>query len=345
MRECLAFFALCFVPPAMAGTAPSVTPEQFRGWFDTAHQGRLEIPEPVLHSARGFRYVFICGLFNEKIPGYFAQNVKELRSRGIPRSSIHLIKPDSQQTIDENARAVRTELQSIAEQGPERLVLIGHSRGACDALVFAMQNPKFFEQHVHAMFLIQGPFGGTPVADYVAGEGAAMDRRMPTGYRLMGQAIGRAEPYLFKQDTHVAIASLNRKDSESFWKEILKSQSEAVPIVAPRTFYVTSQTSPSHHPLFQRVTGWYLGTYYGLNDGMVALEDQSLPGLGTVLAVLDAGHTDFTRRFPAARPKRRLRDALVDSIIMAVGNSNEKLAKPPSATRAHAPEPVPSSAH
>ena len=70
------------------------------------------------------------------------------------------------------------------------------------------------------------------------------------------------------------------------------------------------------------MTGWYLGTYYGPNDGLVALEDQSLPGLGTVLAVLDVGHTDLTRRFPAARPKHRLRNALVDAILMAVGTQN-----------------------
>lgn len=159
-----------------------------------------------------------------------------------------------------------------------------------------------------------------------------MDRRMPTGYRLMGQAIGRAEPYLLEEGAHSALASLNRRDSESFWKEALKTHRAAVPIVAPKTFYVTSRTSPSHHPLFQRVTGWYLGTYYGPNDGLVALEDQSLPGLGTVLAVLDAGHMDLTRRFPAARPKHRLRNALVDAIIMAVGTQAEELARQPGGT-------------
>ncbi len=232
--ELFTLLALCFVAPSPTVTAPSVTPEQFRNWFDAARRGKLDIPDNILRDASGYRYVFICGLFNENMPGYFTQNVKELRAKGVPRPSIHLIKPDSQQTTEENARSVRTELQRIAGQGPERLVLIGHSRGACDALVFALQNPKFFKEHIHAMFLIQGPFGGTPVADYVAGEGTPMDRRMPTGYRLMGQALGRAEPHIVKQDTHVAITSLNRKDSESFWKATLQTHSAAVPVVAPR---------------------------------------------------------------------------------------------------------------
>jgi pimeloyl-ACP methyl ester carboxylesterase len=210
-------------------------------------------------------------------------------------------------------------MQAIAALGPEQLVLIGHSRGACDALAFALRNPEFVKQRIRALFLIQGPFGGTAVADFVAGEGQPMDRRMPAGYRLMGRVVGGLEPRVLEDNTHQAIASLNRKDSEGFWNEALFTHRAAVPVVGPKTFYVTSRTHPSHHPIFQRITGWYLGTYYGPNDGLVTLEDQSLRGLGTVLAVLDVGHTDLTRRFPAARPRHRLRSALVDAIIMAVG--------------------------
>ena len=92
---------------------------------------------------------------------------------------------------------------------------------------------------------------------------------------------------------------------------------------------------------FRCETAWYLGTYYGPNDGLVALEDQSLPGLGTVLAVLDVGHTDLTRRFPAARPKHRLRRALVDAIIMAVGR-HAREEKRPLHAGIHEPVSVPS---
>src|SRR5271157_2667095 len=250
----LTLLALFLVPPVQAETTSSVTPEEFRAWFDTARQGRLEIPDEVSRNARRYRYVFIGGLFNEQMPGYFLQNVKELRARGVPRTSIHLVKPGSQQTVDGNTKSVHTELLAIAAQGHERLVLIGHSRGACDALAFALQNPEFVKEHIRALFLIQGPFGGTAVADYVAGEGRPMDGRMPTGYRVMGQAIGRLESGLLGDGKHEAIASLNRRDSESFWNEMLRTHRAAVPVVAAKTFYVTSRTSPSHHPLFQRVT-------------------------------------------------------------------------------------------
>src|SRR5208337_5107555 len=87
----LTLLALCFVPPVQAETSSSVTPEQFRAWFDAARRGRLEIPDEVGRNARSYRYVFIGGLFNEQMPGYFLQNVKELRARGVPRTSIHLV--------------------------------------------------------------------------------------------------------------------------------------------------------------------------------------------------------------------------------------------------------------
>ncbi len=83
----LTLLALFFVPPVQAETASSVTPEQFRAWFDAARQDRLEIPDEVGRNARRYRYVFIGGLFNEQMPGYFLQNVKELRARGVPRTS------------------------------------------------------------------------------------------------------------------------------------------------------------------------------------------------------------------------------------------------------------------
>ena len=118
---------------------------------------------------------------------------------------------------------------------------------------------------------------------------------------------------------HGGITSLTTRASKDYWEAALEDHQDAVPIVSPKTFYVTTKSKPAHLRLFLQATSWYLGTHFGPNDGMVALEDQSVDGLGTVVAVLDAGHTDLTHRFPAAMPKRRLRRALIDAIIMGVG--------------------------
>ena len=328
MLGLLTLLGVFWIPPDSPAEKPAFTPVAFRSWFDAAREHSLTIPPRVLRKACQYRYIFVGGLGNEAMPGYFAQNAKKLRAQGVPREAIHVVNPTSSRTVEDNAESVHDEILAVAKKGPEKLVLIGHSRGACDALLFALENPKFIAKRVHTLFLIQGPFGGTGVADYVAGEGEPIDREMPLGYRLMGKAFGRAESSLLETSKHEAITDLTHRASEDFWARTLKKHRDAVPVVSPRTFYITSRARPSHHPLLQRVTGWYLSTYYGPNDGMVAVEDQSVPELGTVLAVLDAGHTDLTHRFPSARPKRRLREAIVDAIVMAVGTTAELNSRP-----------------
>ena len=205
--------------------------------------------------------------------------------------------------------------------GPEKLVVIAHSRGACDTLAFALQNPEFIADHVEAMFLVQGPFGGTGVADYVTGEGPPIDSRIPLPHRVVGQAMGRLEESRIARGQHGGLPSLTRSASKKFWERALRKHRAAIDLVGPKTFYVTTKTKPAHLRLFLQATAWYLGTHFGPNDGMVAIDDQVVEGVGTVLAVLDAGHTDLTHQFPSAVPKRRLRKALIDAILMAVGHA------------------------
>lgn len=332
---CLGFDA------APAAVAPAVRPTDFRNWFDTAREGNLAIPVDVEQEARGLRYVFVAGFLNEKMPSYFAQNAQELRLRGVPRGSIHFIDPSSAKTSEENTAAVRARFLEIARAGDEPLVVIAHSRGACDALAFALANPKFIRQRVRALFLVQGPFGGTSVADYVAGDGPAMDKSIPLPFRAMGKLMTKAERNRLKRGKDGGLSGMTRRASADFWEELLAEHADAIGVVGPKTFYVTTETSPSRLGLFKKTTAWYLTAIAGPNDGLVALEDQSLPELGTVLAVLNAGHSDLTNRFPSALGARRLRRALMQSILMAVGqdDATDDDDAPPPALEAPATSP------
>ena len=278
-------------------------------WFDEACVARPSIPVEVKRAARRYRYVFVGGFHNERLPGYFSQNAKELRAQGVPRRAIHFIYPSSDETITGNARSVHDQFVEIAEAGREKLVVIAHSRGACDALLFALHDPEFVSEHVEAIFLVQGPFGGTGVADYLTGEGPPMDGQMPLKYRVIARLLARLEGYLLDRGKHGGLPSLSRQSSHDFWDSELEAHASAIPLVGPKTYFVTSKTNPSRLRLFQRALALYLAAYFGPNDGMVALEDQTLPGFGTLLAVLDAGHTDLTNHFPSARASRKLRRA------------------------------------
>ncbi len=293
---------------------------EFEGWFLSAVDGGLKIPDPVERASRSFRYVFVGGFRNERMPGYFAQNIAELREHGINRGQIHVINPNSDRSSIENAAAIRSGFLEVAAKGPERLVVIAHSRGACDALAFALANAGFVRDRVEALFLIQGPFGGTGVAEYVVGRGTAMDRRMPWQHRLLGHVVARLARFAARRTGLDAMEGMTRSASRQFWERTLAEYADAVAGVGPKTFYVRSQTNPSRLRFVRRAIAWYLATYYhGPSDGMVAVADQMLPALGTVIATLEAGHTDLTHHFPATRAHRKVRRALIRSILMTVG--------------------------
>jgi pimeloyl-ACP methyl ester carboxylesterase len=318
----LTILALQLATTGPAGPDPVIVPAEFRDYFDAARKGKLEIPDDAIEEARSYRYVFVGGFHNERLPGYFTQNAKELRAIGVPKQAIHYIYPSSHRTVAENAKTVRRQFEDIADLGPEKLVVIAHSRGSCDTLLFALENPDFVQENVHSMFLIQGPFGGSGLADYVLGEGPPIDRKMPLGNRVIAHTLAKAEGFLLDHGKHGGLPALAHRASDEFWKDLLEESSAAIPIVGPKTYYITSQIPASGHRLLQRAIASYLETNFGENDGIVALCDQSLPELGTVLAVLDAGHTDLTNRFPSGKAAQRMRKAVVDAIVMAVGESD-----------------------
>jgi pimeloyl-ACP methyl ester carboxylesterase len=309
---------------AEAGPTSAATPSCFREWFDAACSGRVIMPDAVERNARRFRYVFVGGFHNERMPGYFGQNAKELRARGVPRKAIHFVEPSSRKTVADNIGEVRDRFLAIAKEGPEKLVVIAHSRGACDALAFALCNPEFVRDRVESLFLVQGTFGGTALADYVVGDGPPIDGRMPLRHRVVCHFLAGAEALMVARGWHGGLSGLTRRASSEFWSKALAEHSDAVAVVGPKTYYVTSATTTSRLRLFKKAASSYLGLHIGPNDGMVALEDQSVAGVGTVLAVLDAGHGDLTNRFPSSRRDRRLRRALIDGILMTVGTPQAK---------------------
>lgn len=299
-----------------------VTPKEFGKWFDAATAGRLVVSEPTARRAAAFRYVFVAGLGHEQMPGYFGQNIAELQAQGVPEEMITVLAPTSRHTVEENAGAFRDEMKRVAARGPQRLVVIAHSRGACDVMNFAIRNPAFVDRRVEAMFLIQGPFGGSALADYVVGEGEPIDNRMPRGHRIVARIIGKHERSMMARGDHGGLAGLTRESSRAYWTRLLEENPEAIEVIDPKVYYIAAQSDPSRLRLFQRSTGTYLNTYYGPNDGMVAVEDQVLPGVGTGLGPVTAGHADLTRRFPATNASRQDRRALIQCIVAAVGRSD-----------------------
>ena len=130
MFEFLTLLPLLLAPPESVATNPVVTPAEFQASFDLALAGKLDIPEKIKDGASHCRYVFVGGFLNEGMSQYFKQNAHELRLLGVPRAAIHYIYPSSHESVEGNAELVRGEFQKIASEGPEKLVVIAHSRGS-----------------------------------------------------------------------------------------------------------------------------------------------------------------------------------------------------------------------
>ena len=262
--------------------------------------------------------MFVAGFMSEGMSEYFTQNARELVAIGVPRKAIHFIYPSSGETIEGNAAAVRTRFLEFADCGEEKLVVIAHSRGACDTLAFALENPEFRRQPCRGPVPGAGPFGGTGVADYLTGEGPPIDSSMPLKQRLIALGLGRLEEYRLSRGKHRGLPSLTPQASKKYWETAVEKHGTRYRSSAPRRLH-DHQKEPRRVSTAPASDRFVAGSHFGPNDGIVVLEDQSVAGMGTVLAVLDAGHTDLTHRFPAAVPRRRLRQALIDAIIMGVG--------------------------
>lgn len=301
--------------------APAVTPERFQEWFEAGLNGERTLPDGVAGRAARFRYLFVGGFAGESMPGYFAQNIRELRALGVPAEAVHALFPSSDNATAANVAAIGVELRRLAALGPEPLVVIAHSRGACEVLAAALRDPALVASRISALFLVQGAFGGTAVADYVLGEGESIDRRMPRPARGVANLLARLERSLLARGRHDGLNDLTRSASKTYWEKTLAEHPGSVRLVRSRTFFLCARVHPSRLRLFRKAPGWYLHTYYGANDGIVAVEDQLVPGLGTCLGTFDLGHSDLTNRFPAGRASRRYRRALVQGVVLAVAEA------------------------
>lgn len=319
MMLTLTMAAALFAAAPAAPPRPAIAAHDFEVWYRDACTGRLEVPRPVAARAGSYRYVFVGGYRNESIRGYFRDNIAELVRQGIPADRIEVVDPSSEDDDATASAHVGERLAAIAGRGPERLVVIGHSRGACLAMAAALADPSLTDRRVAALFLIQGPFGGSEAAAHLVGEGTPMDRRMPPLPRLVAWLAERAIRSGLTGPGRAVVASLVPRRARQSWAGQVADHPEAAAIVGPRTFYITSVSRPARLGPVRRAIGRYLATYHGASDGIILLGDQSIPGVGRVVATVEAGHADLTQRTFRLRRTRKLRTAVADAIVMMMG--------------------------
>lgn len=313
----------------------------FAAFFERQVTAPQPLPDGVLEAARRYRYVFVAGFLNEAFrQGYFNENREALLEAGVAANAIHVLFPRSADAVAETATRLRQELPALAAGGHQKLVLIGHSKGAAELLAFALANPAFVRARVAAIFLAQGAIGGSGVADYVTGAGHPLDDKMPAASR-MAFAVAAQGGKLLDGQLDRGFQSLTHRQAAALWARLVPRQSPANPAnadakgaakrevratplgaaAADRIFYVRGHRPPAAVSKILALTATYLATYYGDNDGLVEVEDQWIPGVGRVLATVEADHMALTVGRPVSGDGPAVRRAFTHALLMQVAGA------------------------
>jgi len=306
------------------GLARSERPERsrrperptFAAFFERQVAAADPLPQDVLAAARRYRYVFVAGFLNEAFrSGYFNENRDALLAAGVGADAIHVVFPRSADAVAETAGHLRQQIPALAGAGPQKLILIGHSKGAAELLAFALGNAAFVRARIEAIFLVQGAIGGSGVADYITDAGHPLDDEMPAAARVAFAVAARGGKLLDGQLDR-GFQSLTHRQAAALWARLVPRQSPS-----DRIFYVRGHRKPAEVSKILSLTATYLSTYYGDNDGLVEVEDQWIPGLGRVLATLEADHMALTVARPVSGDGPAVRRAFTRALLMQLAGA------------------------
>ncbi len=291
----------------------------FREWFDAACARRLHLTEAQVAPSREFQYLFVSGFHNEIMPLYFWGNIRELRRRGVSSKDIRRLNPSSHLKYDTVVDWFAKTLESVTSQTSKRVVIVGHSRGACTSLAAVLQNLDWFRDRVEAMFLIQGPFGGTAIADYVVAREAPFPATWPLRRLNLARSLTSLERFALRLGWDSGLHDLTHEASRHYWEEALPPSrdrsSELARELDRRVYFITASIDPSRSRFPRSELGYILQEIDGANDGVIALADQSIEGIGTVLGPLEAAHTDLVWGLYSTPAARQYRRALTQTIL------------------------------
>ena len=226
-------------------------------------------PKPVPPGALDDRYrvLVVPGFLNECFAGIalpFEDATKILNENGV---KIEALVVSGRSSSDSNALFIAETIESLNLDEDEKLLIVGHSKGAVDILHFLVQYPQA-SSRVAAVVSVAGAINGSPLAV------------------KFGDIYTRLAPYILSD--HCAIGDEGAIDS--LQPAVRMSWLAANPLPASvRYFSVAAITSRKNINLLLRPGYDLLWTYGPRNDGLLHIADQLIPG-GTLLGYANADH-------------------------------------------------------
>ena len=266
----------------------------------TAQPRRAPLPP---HDPR-LRMLIVPGAFAECFLEFgmpFEEAAVELRRRGY---RIDFIPVDGRSGADHNAGQIAAAVEQLPIEPGERILLIGHSKGAVDILHFLVNYPQT-ACRISAVVSVSGPIMGSPLADSLAGIYTRIFSRMPFTSCPPGDR---------------AVVESLKRSYQSTWLA-----SHRLPNHVRYFSLATFARREDIHPLML-FTYDLLAAYDPRNDGYVAFSDQVIPG-ATLLGYADLDHWDIALpvrerlNFGGINSRAEARKILFEAVVLTVAEA------------------------
>lgn len=247
--------------------------------------------------ASKYQYIFVAGIFNELMPYYFKDQIDWLARCQVPAGQIQLARPYSGNGLSRSSDSLKDLIREVLFKNPSKpLIIMGHSKGAPEALLAALQSPFEIQQKISAVICIQGSFGGSPIADMALGAG--QDAGNPN-YKFIARVARRLMSwlkrveYIYGKSVHDGVYSVKTSEAKHFWPLFLDThQNDDILIENKVLVLQTYKHYRRINPLFF-LSGQYLDKLTGeKTDGAIPFSSQRPPIDGIHPAILELDHLD-----------------------------------------------------
>ncbi len=302
--------------------AARLEPEHFVPTYaaDIAHPNAPASDALTAHAA-DFEYVFIGGFLGDFINriGAFAPLGAELRALGVPPSQFHIVCPSSARTVEDNARNfLPSRLAEIAAGTSRKLVVVAYSKGAPEFLTYAFEHPALIEERVEGVFFMEGAFGGSPLADFIETRPAPrLTTRLSNrvGMRSLRRLALLVYPWL------AGVKSVTTSESVHRIEGWLAEYASVIERLHDKLVFVQAWADPKRATYRLKMGTRFITAVTGLkSDGVIPLEAQIVPGIGTLSIVLDGvDHSLPCSRVLTGRGPSRVR-AFTRAMVSCLGH-------------------------
>ncbi len=260
-----------------------------------------------------YNYLFIAGFLNEFLPAYFYENAAYLQNAGLPTEQIHIYYPPSNGSLYQNADAIAAELKRLSKNSQKPWIIIAHSKGGFEALLFASKHTSLFLESVKRLYIVQAAFG-SPVSDYANGEGQAIDSNLGL-IATWNCNFALGVRHLLDSKINRGIYALTTNQAQKTLRHMWQYYSGNIKKVKSKIFYTVSKSEAYKTSYLLYCPSHYLETYYSENDGLILHDEQWVPDTGTLWADLEIDHTDTFLSFPISNTFSNYRNAFMKLLI------------------------------